>query len=88
LRTVGPVFVTAEAPKTAKLAAAPSVGEIAWSGRADTSNNGPANERDITRMVEIVKTFSLCILFGLLQKIEESQNHFGEWIVMISSKKL
>jgi hypothetical protein len=85
---VGPVFVTAEAPKTAKLAAAPSVGEMAWSGRADTLNDRPANERAITRMIEIVRTFSLCILFSLLPKIEESQNHFGEWTVMIHLWKL
>ncbi len=67
LTTDEPVLVTVEPPRTAKLAAVPSPGAMA-SGYADTSKATPANESDRTRMIEIVRTFSLFILFGLLPK--------------------
>jgi hypothetical protein len=68
---VGPVeLVIPDPARTAKLSAAPKgTGKVAASGRADASKDIPANERDITRMIEIVRNFRLCILFGLPPKI-------------------
>jgi hypothetical protein len=68
LTMVEPVLVTVEPPRTAKLAAVPSPGAIAASGCADALIDRPANKRDIIRMIEIVRYFSLCTLFGLLPK--------------------
>jgi hypothetical protein len=64
---VGTLVMFGVPARIAKVAAQPSGGETAASGRAETLNEGPANERTITRMIEIVRTFSLCILFGLLR---------------------
>jgi hypothetical protein len=54
--------------RTTKGSAAPRVGEVAASGRADTLNDSPANVRAIIRMSEIVINFRLCILIGLLRQ--------------------
>ena len=56
---VSPELVTVVPPNTAKVAAVPSVGAVPEpSGRIDplraaTLNDRPANEREITRMIEI-----------------------------------
>ena len=74
LMTVGPEFVTVEPPSTAKLAAVPNVGAVPNSSgranvlRAATLNDRPTNEREITRIIEIDRYFSLCILFCPLPK--------------------
>ena len=66
---VAPVLVTVEPARTEKLAAAPSDGEVPASGPGDnTPKIRPANKIDIDRMIVIVRYFSLCILFVLLQK--------------------
>jgi hypothetical protein len=65
LRTLEPVLVTAEAARTAKLVSAPSGGAVAASGRADTSNDRPASESDKARIIEIDRSFNLCIFFVL-----------------------
>jgi hypothetical protein len=65
----GPAALIDKAARTEKLSAAPSEGAVAAaSGPANTFNDRPANARDITRRIEIVRYFSLCILFGLLPK--------------------
>jgi hypothetical protein len=68
LRTLGPVLVTAEAARTAKLSAAPNGVGVATSGRADIANDMPAIESDIARIIKIVRYFILSILPGLLPK--------------------
>jgi hypothetical protein len=69
LITEGVVSLTADPARTAKLPAVPRpTGEVARSRLADTEDDGPVNESDINRIINIDKYFSLCILFGLPPK--------------------
>ena len=58
-----------KAARTVKVDALPRDGaEAAASGVAATSNDGPTTEQSKSKMIEIVRYFNLCILFGLLPK--------------------
>jgi hypothetical protein len=71
-----PAALIDKAARTEKLSAAPSEGDVAAaSGRADTLNDGPANEKTITNMIDIERTFSLCILFGLLRQTRPTKGY-------------
>jgi hypothetical protein len=59
----GLLSLTADPASTAKLPAVPSpTADVAASGRAAASKDGPANESDITRITEIANDFNLFIL--------------------------
>jgi hypothetical protein len=75
------MLVIAVAARIAKLFAAPKVGDVAPSGFADTSDDGPPNERDIARIIEIVRYFSLGILFGLLPKTSAQRKDIEQYVL-------
>jgi hypothetical protein len=72
-----PVLVTVWAPSTEKLPAAPKPGDVAASGRAETSKGYPANERHVTRMIKIVKFFILSIFHFLSTKQSTFETTIG-----------
>jgi len=64
---VSPVFVIVSPPKTEKLSASPSVGEVAYNWRADTLGNIPAIARNIIKMIETANVLFIFIVELLLK---------------------